>query len=63
MYAGVCSFGLITVLPGRWGTGDAVDPTCSPPYIEPGLPPCAGEKCEVLGVIEGGAGAALLYTG
>lgn len=63
MYAGACSFGLITVLPGLWCIGDAVLPTCSAPYIEPGRPPCAGEKYEPVGVAEGGGGAVLLYTG
>jgi hypothetical protein len=65
MYAGACSFGLMTVLGGRWLTGDANIPACSAPYIESGRPPCDEEKYEAAGVAEGGGGggAALLYTG
>ena len=63
MYAGACSFGLMTVLAGLWVTGDDVLPTWSAPYIEPGRPPCEGAKYELALVVEGGGGAALLYTG
>jgi hypothetical protein len=60
MYAGACSFGLMTVLCGRWFTGDGAAPIWSEPYIDPGRPPCDGGKYEPAGVAEGGGGAALL---
>ncbi len=63
MYAGACSFGLMTVLRGRGFTGDDVAPTWSVPYIDPGRPPCVDGKYDPPGVADGGGGAALLYMG
>jgi hypothetical protein len=60
MYAGCCSFGLMTV-DDCGGTDCEVfanEPTWFAPYTEPGRPPGAGGKYDPPGVADDGGGAA-----
>jgi hypothetical protein len=60
MYAGCCSFGLMTLdcCGGTDGGGFPNEPDWFMPYTDPGRPPWAGGKYDPPGVAEGGGGAA-----
>lgn len=63
MYAGCCSFGLMTVddCGGPFCALFPNEPVWLMPYIDPGRSPCVGGKYEPPGVAEGGGGAVVLY--